>query len=110
MSGISDIDFGSVVGEVSKDNAEIDETSEDTGAKTANGCRRYLSDVDGTDHRSLSNTEPGNEAAGVDSVKVTTVSHEDGDAQNPQDAQLPSSPDPPNTIANQKSTIFKNAR
>lgn len=83
MSGISEVDLGSIVGEVSYDNAEVDEASEDTCAKSSNGRRCYLGDVNGANNRSLSNTKACNETAGVDSTEVATISHEDGDAQDP---------------------------
>ncbi len=86
MCGISDINLGPVVGEVGQDNAEIDETGEDTGAETPDRRGCYLGDVDRAYNGGLPYTKSGDKTTSVDRAETASVSHEDGDAQDPQDA------------------------
>ena len=46
MGVLANIHRCAIVGKVGKDNAEVDKSSENTSAKTANGCWCYLSEID----------------------------------------------------------------
>ena len=103
---VTDVDLGSVVGEVGEDNTEIDEAGEDTSAETSDRRGSDLSDVDGADDGSLSNAESSNEATSVDGSQAAPVTHEDSDTQDPYQAQLSRSPNTADPIANDESAVI----
>ncbi|KAG7141461.1 hypothetical protein HYQ46_007822 [Verticillium longisporum] len=59
-----------IVGEVCKDNAEIDETGEHAGAETTDRGGSDFGEVDGADDRGLADAKTGDEAARVDGAEV----------------------------------------
>lgn len=63
-----------------------------------------LRQIDWSNHHGLANTKTGHETASIDSSQTAIVSHEDGDAQNPQEAELASRPDTPDAITDEEST------
>jgi hypothetical protein len=94
-----------VVGEVGEDDAEVDEAGEEASAEATDAGRRDLGNVDGSDDGCLSYAEPGDEPAGVDSPKTAVGPQEDGDADNPQDAELAGGPDAADSIADKERTV-----
>ena len=83
MRVISNVDLSSIIGEVGQNDTKVDETGENTGAKTPNRRGCYFRNINGAYHRGLSDAEPSNKAAGVDSSEATPVPHEDTDTQDP---------------------------
>jgi hypothetical protein len=103
--GVTQIDLAAVVGEICQDNAEVNEAGEETSAKTADACGGNLSDVDGPYNGRLAYAETCDEPAGVDGAEIAVGRHEDGDADNPQDAQLAGRPDSANFVADKESAV-----
>jgi hypothetical protein len=88
-------------------NSQVHSTSEHTSAETTDGSGRNFRKVDGTDNASLSNTKTGNEATSIDGIHVAIVSNKDGDAEDPETAELASSPNTADTITNDESTDIR---
>lgn len=88
-------------------NSQIHSTSKHTSTETTDGSRGDFRKVYGTDDTSLSNTKTSNEATSVDGTHVAIVSNKDGDTENPETAELASSPDTTDTITNDESTVIQ---
>ena len=120
MSGITEVEFTAIVGEVCEHNTEINKASKDASTKTTNGCGslRCLAfwcwSQQGQTHDfskiywgyddGLTNTETGNEATGVDGPNAATVTHENGNSDDPKNTKLTSGPETTNAIADQEGT------
>lgn len=126
MAVVADVDGASVVGEVGKDDTDVDGTREEASAYTTNRGGSNFGNVDGTEEinvskqwetrrddsnlpndRCLTNTQASNEAASVDSTQVAidTTNHEDDNTNSPDRAEESSSPNTSDTVANHESTI-----
>jgi hypothetical protein len=120
---VSEVNLAAVVGEVGQDDTKIHETGKDTGAETSDGrgglatpvslhrdrMRRdthNLSEIHRAHHNSLSDTQSGNEATGVDGGKASVCAQEDANPKNPQKTQLTSSPDTANAVTDQERTVW----
>lgn len=64
----------------------------------------YLSKIHRPNNRGLAHAQSGDESTSVDSAQVAMSAHEDGDADNPQYAQLPRCPDAADTVADEECT------
>lgn len=56
MRSIAYVDLGSVVGEVGQHDTEVNEAGKNASAKTSDGRRRNLCNIDGAYHWGLTNT------------------------------------------------------
>lgn len=101
---ITQVDLRSVVGKVSKDDAEIDKARKDTCAETPDRRRRDFSQIQWRDHRRLSDAQAGDETACIDGAQAAIVAQEDGNAQDPKEAKLARCPDTADTIADEECT------
>lgn len=107
MRYIAEVELSTIVGKVGQHDAEIDETGEDTGAKTTNRCRCDLGNVHRADDGGLTDSQTSDEATCVDGAEVTVVAEKDGNADNPDNAELSCSPDTTNAIADQESADYR---
>lgn len=105
MGGVAEVNLAAVVCEVGEHDTKVDETGEDAGAETTDGGRGNLGEVDGADDGRLAYTETGDEATSVDGAEVSVVGHEDGNTDDPDDAELTGSPDTADLIANDEGTV-----
>jgi hypothetical protein len=104
VGGFPDIHRSAIVCKVGKDYTEVDKSSENTSAKTANGCRGDLSEIDRCHDNGLANAQACDKPPRIYGAEVTAVAHEDSDANNPQNTQLASGPETTNTIADDEGT------
>lgn len=126
---ITKMKLASVVCKVSKQDAEVDSTSKETGTETTNGGGRNLGDVDGSvggrnmlvnrhqwgglcpsscspNNRRLSDTKAGDKSASIDGPQVSLASsdHEYHDANSPCETQYARGVDAANAVTNQEGT------
>lgn len=127
VSVVAHMDLAAVVGEVGEHNAQVNEAGEDTSAEPADGCwglflvnqarqgielvTHDLSQVDWSHNYSLADAQSGHEATSIDSPQATvgTDAHENGNSQDPKNAELASRPQPSNTVAHKECTITVSA-
>lgn len=88
-------------------NLQVHGTSKHTSTETTDRSRGDFRKVYRTDDTSLSNTKTSNEATSVDGIHVAIVSNKDGDTENPETAELASSPDTADTITDKESTVIQ---
>jgi hypothetical protein len=72
---------------------QIDSTGESAGAEATNGCRRDLGEIDRSYDNSLADAHTRNKAPCVYRRHAAAIGHEDGDADEPEDAELARGPD-----------------
>jgi len=78
---------------------DVDAASENASAKTPDRLWSDLGDVHWGDDSGLSNTDTSDEATSIDLTKTTVVRQKDDDANDPQDAELSSSPETPDSVS-----------
>ena len=88
-------------------NSQVHSTSKHTSTETTDGSGGDFRKVYGTDDASLSNTKTSNKATSVYGTHVAIVSNKDSDAENPETAELASSPNTADTITNDESTFIQ---
>lgn len=88
-------------------NSQIHGTGKHASAETADGSGRYFRKVDWANDTSLPNTNTSNEATSVGGVQAAVVSNKDGNTENPENAELASSPNTADTITNKESTVIQ---
>lgn len=98
------MDLRAVVGKVRKDNTQIDKACEDTGAETPDRRRRDFSQIQWRDDGRLADAQTGDEAACIDGAQTAIVAQEDGNAQDPKEAELARSPDTADAVADEECT------
>lgn len=90
--------------------SQVYSASEHTRAETTDWGRGNFRQIDGSDDTGLSNADTSNKPTCVDGVHVAVVSHEDGNTQDPETAQLASSPNTPDTITDEKGTTLSHSQ
>ena len=105
-SRLAQVYRAAIVREVCKHDAEINESGEDAGAKASNRGWGNLCKIDRPNDNGLADAQTSYETTGVDGTQVAFGTHENGNTENPNDAELTSCPDTADTIADKESTIF----
>ena len=103
---VGHVDLTSPVGKVGQHNAQVHGSGKGTRTQTTDRGRRNLRQVHGADNDRLAHAHARNEASGVDGRHAALVGHEDGNADEPQDAQLPRRPDAAEFVADGKGPIY----
>lgn len=88
-------------------NSQVYSTGKHTSAETADGSRGYFRKVDWTNDTGLPNTNTSHEATSVGGIQAAVVSNKDGDTEDPETAELASSPNTADTITNEESTVIQ---
>lgn len=85
-------------------NSQIYSTRKHTSAETADGSRGYFRKVDWAHDTSLPDTNTSNKATSIGGIQAAVVSDKDGNTEDPENAELASSPNTADTITNDEST------
>lgn len=99
--------FTSPRSEIRKHNSDIHRSGESASAKTSNRFWRDFGQVDGSYHSCLADAETSDKSPGVDLAKSSPICKEYDDTENPEGAQLSSSPETSNTIAEDESPSMR---
>ena len=102
---VGNVDGGSPASKVCQHDTEVDGSGEGGCAETTDRLWRDLREVYGGNDRGLTDTQAGNEAAGVDLTEATVVGQKDDDTDDPDETQLTGCPETSDAIAKNESAV-----
>lgn len=88
--------------EIGQHDTNVDCAGEDTSAETTDRLGGNLGDVDRSNDGGFANTDAGNETPRVDLAETSIVGEEDDNTEDPEDAQLTSSPETTDSVGDQE--------
>lgn len=99
---ITQVDLTAVIRKVCQDDAQVHKTGEDACTQPPDIGRGNFRNVARTNNRCLSNAKSDDKPTSIYGAKIAFGSHEDDNAQHPQQTELPCSPDASDPVTDEE--------